>query len=76
MKISQQRQGEEDKQKLVFLLEYRSLLKDVKSALQRTMTTWKNNILFGSVYMIASQYNAVCPYLLNSPCTLLTLSAC
>jgi histone-lysine N-methyltransferase SETMAR len=35
-----------------FLQEYRSLSKDVKSALQRTVTTWKNNILFGTVYMM------------------------
>jgi hypothetical protein len=35
-----------------FLLKCRSLSKDVKSALRRTVTKWKNNILFGSVYMM------------------------
>jgi histone-lysine N-methyltransferase SETMAR len=35
-----------------FVLKYRSLSKDVKSALQRTVTTWKNYILFGSVYIM------------------------
>jgi hypothetical protein len=35
-----------------FLLEYRNLWKGLKSALQSTVTTWKNNILLGSVYMM------------------------
>jgi hypothetical protein len=38
--------------KTFFLLGYRSLSNDVKSALQRTVTMWKNNTLFGSVYMM------------------------
>jgi hypothetical protein len=40
--------------KTFFLLEYRSLSKYVKSALQRMVPTWKNNILLGSVYMMCN----------------------
>jgi histone-lysine N-methyltransferase SETMAR len=44
--------GFDNTQNPFVLLEYRSLSKDVKSALQRMVTMWKNDILFGTVYMM------------------------
>jgi hypothetical protein len=53
--------GFDNSKTFYFLLGYRSLLKDIKSALQRTVTTWKNNMLYESVCMmcISIQRNLV-----------------
>jgi hypothetical protein len=53
--------------KTFFLLEYRSLLEDVKSTLQKMVTAWKNNFLFVSVYMMCISILHNFPLLIEVP---------
>jgi hypothetical protein len=65
----------DNKQKLFFLLEYRSLSKDVKCITKDGDCGKITSYLYLYIWC-ASQYNTICPYLLKSPCTRMSVHKC